>query len=312
MSRLGPGGAPARSRSATPTGSLFPEAGLTKLDLARHYAAVAEAMVPHVRGRPLALQGFPHGIGEGGLLHQGRAAALPRLDRDRRGPQARGRDDPPRAGQRRRRRSSTWPARTSITPHVWTSRADRLERPDRLIFDLDPSTQRFAEVRAAARAPGRPAARDRPGALRHDHRLARRARRRARCGARPTSTRSTPSPARWPRRWSRDDPDGLTAEFRRDKRGERIFVDVNRTAYGQHAVAPYAVRPLPGRPGRDAAALGGARRPRTGARGWTVGTIGERLAAAATRGATCPGRPARSGRHGARWRGAGPGGSRAP
>ena len=48
---------------------VFPEVGLTKLDLARHYAAVGRAMVPHVRGRPLALQVFPKGIeGEGHFL----------------------------------------------------------------------------------------------------------------------------------------------------------------------------------------------------------------------------------------------------
>ena len=40
---------------------LFPDAGLTKLDLARYYASVAEVMVPHVRGRPLALHSFPLG-----------------------------------------------------------------------------------------------------------------------------------------------------------------------------------------------------------------------------------------------------------
>ena len=44
------------------------------------------------------------------------------------------------------------------------------------------------------------------------------------------------------------DPEGLTVEFRRAKRGDRIFVDVNRNAYGQHAVAPYAVRARPGAP----------------------------------------------------------------
>ena len=132
---------------------MFPDAGLTKLDLARCYADVAEAMVPHVRGRPLALHSFPGGVEgdgyfvkdaprhfpgwiktvavtkrEGGTIDQvlaDDAATLAYL-----------------AGQ------------NAITLHVWTSRADRLEHPDRLIFDLDPSAQRFAEVRAAARTLG--------------------------------------------------------------------------------------------------------------------------------------------------------------
>jgi bifunctional non-homologous end joining protein LigD len=47
---------------------VFPDAGLTKLAVARHYAAVAGAMVPHTRERPLALQSFPQGIGGDGYF----------------------------------------------------------------------------------------------------------------------------------------------------------------------------------------------------------------------------------------------------
>jgi bifunctional non-homologous end joining protein LigD len=47
---------------------LIPDVGLTKLDLARHYADVAEAMLPHVRERPLTLHSFPAGIAEGGYF----------------------------------------------------------------------------------------------------------------------------------------------------------------------------------------------------------------------------------------------------
>ena len=36
--------------------ALFTSPTVTKLDLAHHYEAVAPAMLPHVRGRPLALQ----------------------------------------------------------------------------------------------------------------------------------------------------------------------------------------------------------------------------------------------------------------
>jgi len=45
-----------------------------------------------------------------------------------------------------------------------------------------------------------------------------------------------------------DDPDHLTLEWKRADRGARIYVDVNRINYAQHAVAPYGVRARPGAP----------------------------------------------------------------
>jgi bifunctional non-homologous end joining protein LigD len=47
---------------------LWPDDGITKLDLARYYAGVAGVMVPHVRGRPLALHSFPQGIAAPGFF----------------------------------------------------------------------------------------------------------------------------------------------------------------------------------------------------------------------------------------------------
>jgi bifunctional non-homologous end joining protein LigD len=43
-------------------------------------------------------------------------------------------------------------------------------------------------------------------------------------------------------------PDRLTVEQRKEKRGDRIYLDVGRNAYAQKAVAPYAVRARPGAP----------------------------------------------------------------
>jgi len=45
-----------------------------------------------------------------------------------------------------------------------------------------------------------------------------------------------------------DDPRRLTLEWRRADRGSKIYVDVNRNNYAQHAVAPYAPRALPAAP----------------------------------------------------------------
>ena len=49
-------------RITHPERVVFPSAGLTKLDLARHYERVAPLMLPYVRDRPLALPAFPDGI----------------------------------------------------------------------------------------------------------------------------------------------------------------------------------------------------------------------------------------------------------
>ncbi len=41
-----------------------------------------------------------------------------------------------------------------VTLHRWLSRADDVDRPDRLVFDLDPSGDDFEAVREAARRLG--------------------------------------------------------------------------------------------------------------------------------------------------------------
>ena len=43
-------------------------------------------------------------------------------------------------------------------------------------------------------------------------------------------------------RLAASDPDHLTTEFIKQKREGRLFIDVNRNAYGQTVVAPYSVR----------------------------------------------------------------------
>ncbi len=248
---------------------------LTKLGLAEHYAAVADAMVPHVRDRPLALQGFPHGITEPGFYMKEAPRHFPDWI-----PRAR---VPKRGGGTVNHVLANEPAalvylagQNVITPHTWTSRADRLERPDRLIFDLDPSTDDFAEVRATARALGE---------LLRDLGLAPHAMTTGSRGLHVTvplrRTADYPAVQAFARAvagaMAAASPDTLTTEFHVDKRGDRIYLDVNRTRYGQHAVAPYAVRPLPGAPVATPLRWEELDDPRLGPRTWNVATIRARL-----------------------------------
>ena len=61
------------------------------------------------------------------------------------------------------------------------------------------------------------------------------------------------------------EPDLLTLEARKDKRGDRVLIDIQRNGYGQTAVPPYAVRARPRAPVVDpdplGRALAGAARP---------------------------------------------------
>jgi len=255
---------------------MFSDAGLTKLDLARHYADVAGVMVPHVREHPLALHSYPQGAGgpgyfvkdrpkhfpdwvptvavpkrEGGTIHQvmaNDAATLVYL-----------------AGQ------------NVITPHLLLARADQLERPDRLVFDLDPSTERFDEVRATARL---------LGDLLEDIGLAPFAMTTGSRGLHVVTPLRRTADFDEVRAFTREvaealvaeDPDRLTIEQRRNRRGERIFVDIGRNAYGQHAVAPYAVRPRPNAPVATPLRWEELDDEDLDPQGWTIRTIGARLA----------------------------------
>src|SRR5215203_307575 len=49
-------------RITHPDRVMYPQAGLTKVDLARYYERVADWVVPHVKGRPLTLVRCPTGV----------------------------------------------------------------------------------------------------------------------------------------------------------------------------------------------------------------------------------------------------------
>ena len=56
---------------------LFPADRITKGELVDYYAAVAEVMVPHMKGRPLTLWRYPRGIDQQGFVQQDFAGTLP-------------------------------------------------------------------------------------------------------------------------------------------------------------------------------------------------------------------------------------------
>jgi bifunctional non-homologous end joining protein LigD len=112
---------------------LWPESGITKQGLADYYADIADWILPHIAGRVLSLLRCPSGTGEKCFFAKhpwsGLSRVVQRVDV--------GEAEPMLALDRLEGLMSLVQAGV-VEIHPWGSRADRLDRPDRLIFDLDP------------------------------------------------------------------------------------------------------------------------------------------------------------------------------
>jgi bifunctional non-homologous end joining protein LigD len=227
-----------------PDKPLWPD-GTTKLDLARYHATVAPALLEHARGRPLNLERFPDGIAGKKLFTQQAPAHFPAFVRRATVPKRGGTVD--HAVAENADTLVYLAGQACITLHAWTSRRDRLDRPDRLILDLDPSVDDFGAVREAALQAGdlfREAGLE-PFALvtgsRGIHVVAP-LRRSAEHADVAVVGRGLA------RVLAERDPDRLTTEFRIANRGDRIYLDAGRVRWGHTAVTPYSVRARPGAP----------------------------------------------------------------
>ncbi|WP_022890086.1 non-homologous end-joining DNA ligase [Agromyces italicus] len=124
-------------RLSSPTRVIWPEAGVTKRELAEYLVAVGEAFIEANGDRPVSLQRFPGGIDGEQFFSKNPPKGAPEWVRavtvtypsGRRHPQL-VLDEPAAA---------VWAAQmNTIVFHPWASRADRPDLPDELRIDLDP------------------------------------------------------------------------------------------------------------------------------------------------------------------------------
>ena len=143
--------APAKKKAAPitvnmshPERVLYPRDGITKEDLATYYAAVAEPMIRALKDRPLSLEHWNEGIDRPSWFHQnidasGRGGAPEWVTTVK---------TPTRTTAHKsvmhlvidRPETLRWLAQMSVlTIHMWASRAQSLDEPDWIVFDLDPA-----------------------------------------------------------------------------------------------------------------------------------------------------------------------------
>ena len=224
---------------------MFGDTGISKGELIAYYRNIAKAMLPFLKDRPLMLQRFPDGITKEGFYQKEVPDYFPdwlqRVHVSKEGGSV-------NHALCNNAASLVYLANQAcLTFHVWLSRRDRLDYPDQMLFDLDPGDNDFAPVRKAAVL-----LRDLLTELELD--------------AYVMTTGSSGLHVRVPllrktgfdrvRATAREiaakviacHPEEFTMEQRVQKRRGRLFIDTNRNAYGQTAVAPYSVRPYPSAP----------------------------------------------------------------
>jgi len=217
----------------------WPDEGYTKLDLARFYDAIFVKLKPYVRDRMLSLERCPDGM-RGSCFYQKEAPkGLPA------GTPAKLIEHQNRAvhyvvgGSR-----ETQIALVNlgcIAVHVWGSRAGNPQRPDWMVFDIDPGSGEFTDaakagllVKEALDLLGLTSFPKTSGSRGLHVFLPLRA------GLGFDEVLSFAQ--EFGKRLAAAHPDILTTEQRLIARRDRVYLDPFRNAFGATVVAPYAVR----------------------------------------------------------------------
>lgn len=223
---------------------LYPRDGLTKGDVVDYYSRISRHLLPHVRGRPVSMLRYPDGIDGESFFQKQVSERFPSWFRTVKVKKKGG--EVVHAVCEKEADLVYLANLACLTPHVWLSQAASLERPDRMVMDMDPSDHDFETVKDAARA-----AAAEIKAL----------------GLVPfvmtTGSRGLHVTVPLDRSARFEDvlplakmiasrmveaDDRFTTERLKAERNGRLLVDVFRNAYAQTAVPPYALRARDGAP----------------------------------------------------------------
>lgn len=255
---------------------LFPDDGITKGELAAYYEAIAPAMLPHIRARPVTMERYPKGIGEKGFMHKDVSRGFPdwleRVELPKKGGTV-------HYALIMDTRSLLWVTnQNTITSHVFISRVPNLYSPDVCVFDLDPSVEDAEMLRAAAlglrdflQELGLPSWVKTSGSKGY-HILV------SLDGKTPMGDVAHFAHSVGAQ-MVKQDPDRLTQEFSKADRGHRILVDTGRNGYSATFAAAYTVRPRPGAPVSAPCTWDEIERGQVGPQTFTLRTMAKRMSA---------------------------------
>jgi bifunctional non-homologous end joining protein LigD len=152
---VAPAAAPPKATVTNPEKVFWPKEGYTKGDLVAYYRAISKWMLPYLKDRPVMLTRFPDGI-EGKMFYQKDAPGfVPSWIRTEKVYSEDSQREISYFILDSEEALAYVANLAAITIHMWSSRIPHLERPDWLLFDIDPkgtTTRRAVECALAVAA----------------------------------------------------------------------------------------------------------------------------------------------------------------
>lgn len=225
----------------------YPEDDITKDDVIDYYNKVADRLLPYLKDRPLSLQRFPDGIKKDGFYQKEASDYFPEWIKTEEVEKKE--DGTINQVVCNSKATLIYLANQgTVSFHPWLSRILDLNKPDKLVFDLDPPKDNFEIVIKGAKA---------LRTLLEDeldlntflmttgsegmHVV---------CPIKATLDFEevrlfTKAVAEF---LTNENPDSFTTEVRKNKRNDRLFLDYLRNAYAQTSILPYSLRAIKGAP----------------------------------------------------------------
>lgn len=225
----------------------FPSRNLTKGDVIDYYDNIADHLLPYLKNRPLTLSRFPDGIKNEGFYQKKTPDYFP---------------DWITVMEVKKKEGGTIPQiicndkatliflvnQGTVSFHPWLSEVSDLEKPNKIVFDLDPPKENFDLVLKSARALR--------SLLEEELNLTSFVMTTGSKGlhvAVPIKTNFNFDIVRTYAEvisayLAREYSDSFTTEVRKKERKGRLFIDYLRNTYAQTSIPPYSLRALEGAP----------------------------------------------------------------
>ena len=219
---------------------IFPKANITKIDMVTYYEKVAPKMLPYLRDRPLTLHRFPNGVENPGFYQKNTADYFPDYIKTIEVPTQEGSNTEIYCNTKK---SLIYLVNQgTVGFHIWLSQNDKLDKPDKIVFDLDPPDNSFEYVREAAQKVGDylRAQGENPNLMttgQHGLHVWYKIRRNKTFDEVRKETKATAENI------EKQFPHLFTTQTLKKNREGKIFLDYLRNAYAQTSVCPYSLRP---------------------------------------------------------------------